>query len=373
MDPTPSPPVRRRRWLRYLLIGLGVGVAAVGLFTIRILWLSGAFRSIKPHFQGYCRLIQGPVGPEDLTIDDAAGEAYISATDRRAVAAGRPVPGGIWKYALDPASAEDASLVNLTPDATTYFQPHGLSLFVGEDGRRTLFVINHPAPGGGWPTHTVEIYDVGEAGLVHRATLTDPRLVTPNDLVAVGIDRFYITNTHAHPPGTAQTIETYLQLRGAQILSYGPGGFRTAAADLLFPNGINVSHDGRTLYAVSVTGLSVLVFDRDPRTDALIRREEIPIGSGGDNIEVDADGALWIGSHPKLLAVQKYARDPSSPSPSQVLRVVPDARGGARVDEIYLNDGTEIGAASVAARRGNRLLIGQIFGNGFLDCQMRSP
>ena len=34
--------------------------------------------------------------------------------------------------------------VNLTPDAGTDFRPHGISLFVGPDGRATLFVVNHP-------------------------------------------------------------------------------------------------------------------------------------------------------------------------------------------------------------------------------------
>jgi len=373
MDPIPTPsptPPRRRRWPKVVLIALAASVAAVGLFTLRVLWLAGSFRTITPHFAGHCRLIGGPVGPEDLTIDERAGRAYISATDRRALAAGRPVPGAIWAYDLDAPGGTGAAPVNLTPDATLYFQPHGISLWVGDDGRRALFVVNHPAPGNQWPANTIEIFDITDTALVHRATLTDPRLVMPNDLVAVGIDRFYVTNTHQHPPGWWQTIETYLQLRGAQVLSYGPGGFRTAAPDLLLPNGINVSHDGRTVYVASTTGLSVMLFDRDPRTDALVKRGEIPLGSGADNIEVDADGALWIGSHPKLLAMQKSFKDPSARAPGQVIRIGFASDGRAEVQEVYLNDGTEIGGVSVAARRGNRLLIGQILGGGFLDCEM---
>jgi len=370
MDATPTaPPAPRRRWLRFTLIGLMLCIVVLGVVVLRMLWRAGAFRSIEPHFAGTCRVVEGPVGAEDLTIDADANRAYLSATDRRALVAGRPVPGAIWAYALDRA---EGGLVNLTPDATTYLQPHGVSLWVGPDGRRTLFVVNHPAPGHGWPDHTIEIYDVDGERLVHRATLTDPRLVMPNDLVAVDTDRFYVTNTHANPPGIAQTVETYLQRRGAQILSYGPGGFRTAAADLLFPNGINVSRDGRMLYAASVTGLSVLVFDRDPRTDALSKRDEIPIGTGGDNIEVDADGDLWIGSHPKLLTVQRHFNDPTVPAPSQVMRVRPDREGDERVEEVYLSDGTPISAASVAARLGNRLLIGPILSPGFLDCEMEA-
>jgi arylesterase / paraoxonase len=353
----------RRRWRIVLIVLLLLAVFIVG-FLLRLAWLGGVFTRITPHFAGHCRLVEGPVGPEDLTIDAPARRAIISAADRRALAAGHPVPGAIWSYSLD---AVDAMPVNLTPDAGLYLQPHGISLWREPDGREALFVVNHPAPGHGWPDNTIEIFDVAGDALVHRATLTDPRLVMPNDLVAVGLDRFYVTNTHAHAPGRLQDLETYLQLRGAQVLHYGPGGFSTAIGDLVFPNGINVSPDGRTVYVAAVTWRSVLVYERDPATDALTSRGSIAIGSGGDNIEVDGEGQLWIGAHPKLLAVPKHAADPANLAPAQVLRVSAD---GKTVEEVYLNDGRPIGAASVGARFANRLLIGQIFGNGFLDCEM---
>lgn len=351
--------------MRRILLGIvALLVLVVGGWFLRLAWLGGAFRSIEPHFDGHCRLVEGPVGAEDLTIDSRNGRAYLSATDRRAAMAGAPQPGGIWAYDLDQPGALP---VNLTPDATLYLQPHGISLWREPDGHAVLFVVNHPAPGHGWPQHAIEVYDVAEHGLIHRATLTDPRLVMPNDLVAVAADRFYVTNTHQHPPGTLQTLETYLQLRGAQVLAYGPGGFSVAVPDLVFPNGINVSPDGNTVYVAAVTERTVRVYDRNPATDALTLRTEIPIATGGDNIEVDDEGTLWIGAHPKLLAVPRHAADPSVPSPAQVVRV---SANGAHVDEIYLNDGQPLSAASAAARRGNRLLIGQIFGAGFLDCEM---
>lgn len=352
---------------RAILLSLAVVALAVCVVVVRILWLGGMFRHLEPHFAGRCRLVEGPVGPEDLTIHPKSGVAYISACDRRAVFSGRPVPGAIFAYDLN---AADARPVNLTPAADTSFQPHGLSLWVGADGHEVLYVINHAPAQGDRQLHSVEVFDLKDGTLVHRASLTDPLLVMPNDLVAVGDDRFYLTNTHKNPPGWRQTLETYLQIPGANVVVYGDGRFRHAIEDLVLPNGINVSADGRTIYVAATTSRRILIYDRDPRTDALAQRTEVFLGSGPDDIEVDADGALWIGAHPQLLRLGPHRDDPAKLAPSQVLRVSRVAGGGYQVDEVYLNSGEQIAAASVAAVRGRRLLIGQIFGNGILDCVM---
>ena len=89
-----------------------------------------------------------------------------------------------------------------------------------------------------------------------------------------------------------------------------------------------------------------------------------------DNIELDADGDLWIGAHPQLLATAKHFKDQETISPSQVLHLTPRAGGGYDVEEVYLDTGAEISASTVAAVRGNRLLIGAIFEPKFLDCRM---
>ncbi len=360
-------PTVLRMLRRVILISLAAIALVAAVFVGRIVWIGGVFRTITPHFAGRCHLVEGPVGPEDLTIHPRTGVAYISACDRRAVSSGRPVPGAIFAYDLN---AADARPINLTPNADITFQPHGLSLWTGTDGREVLYVINHPPPSTGKPPHTVEVFDLTDGTLVHRASVTDPLLVMPNDLVAVGYDRFYLTNTHHHPPGRMQTLETFLQVPGAQVVLFADGKFRPAIDGLVLPNGINASADGRTIYVATTTPRSVLVYDRNPSTDALTRRDAIFVGSGADNIEVDADGGLWIGAHPKLLLLNSVRDDPSVLAPSQVLHVSRDGGSGYRVDEVYLNAGEQISAASVAAVRGRRLLIGQIFGNGILDCEM---
>ena len=351
----------RRRLVTMVLLIL---LLAIGVWVLRLLWLTGTFRRIHSHFAGTCHLVRGPVGPEDITIHPRTGVAYISSTDRRAWGSPHTVPGAIYAYDLN---AEHPAVVNLTPHADSRFEPHGISLWAGADGRDALFVVNHPVIDGQPAPNNVEIFDVTPDALIHRATLTDPALVMPNDIVAVGLDRFYVTNTHHYPPGRMQTIETYLQLSGAQVLFYGPGGFRPAITGLVLPNGINVSPDGKTLYVASTTGLEVRFYDRDPETETVRFRQAVPLHSGADNIELDERGNLWIGAHPKLLKIEAHGKDPSEPSPSQVLRVSPD---GTKVDEIFLDDGTLISTSTVGAVRGRRLLIGNVFDDGFLDCEM---
>jgi hypothetical protein len=54
-----------------------------------------------------------------------------------------------------------------------------------------------------------------------------------------------------------------------------------------------------------------------------------------------------------------------------VLRVAERAGGGWAVDEIYLDLGDQLSAASAAAVRGERLLVGAVYDARLLDCRMR--
>lgn len=348
---------------RILLIALVAVAILVAGWVLQLLWAAGQFKTLEPHFEGTCAQIEGLVGAEDLTIHPRTGVAYLSAYDRRSAAEGRPARGAIYAYDLKTSAPR---LVDLTPDAAPGFHPHGLSLYAAPDGRDALFVINHA---GG--RHAVEVYDLIRGRLEHRETLTDPLLVSPNDLVAAGPRSFYVSNDHGYPEGLGRALEEYLRLPLANVLYYDGERFREAADGLRMANGVNASSDGRTLYVAATIGRSVHVYDRDPASGDLALRHEIPIGSGVDNIEVAADGALWIGSHPKLLDVVAHSSDPSRRAPSQVLRVTERAGGGWAVDEIYLDLGEELSAASAAAVRGKRLLVGAIYDARFLDCRMK--
>jgi len=349
-------------WRRALSV-VAIVVVAIGAWFIWLLNAAGQFKTLTPHFDGTCTAVTGVVGAEDLTIHPRTGVAYLSACDRFAAQAGRPARGAIYAYDLNALSPRP---VNLTPDADPDFRPHGISLYVAPDGTSTLFVINH---GNG--RNTIEIYDAAEGRLTHRATLSDPLLVAPNDVLAVTSTQVYVTNDHRHATGLLRTVEDYFRRPWANVVMWDGKTFHEVAASIRLANGINVSPDRTTVYVAATIGKAVRVYDRNPASGALTFIGEIPLDSGGDNIEIDADGSLWIGTHPQLLTLVRYMSGKTPHAPSQVLRVARGGSEGDRVEEVYLDRGDQLSGASVAGVHGKRLLIGAIADAKFLDCQMR--
>ncbi len=344
-----------------ILVTLFVLVILVAGWVVYLYWVAGQFKTMEPHFSGTCKVVGGVIGPEDITIHPRTGVAYVSGCDRRAVKEGKPGQGAIYAYDLNAVTTEP---VNLTPDADRDFRPHGISLFVREGGPDVLFVINHQGE-----EHRIDVFDLKDGGLAHRKSLTSPMLVSPNDIVGVGPDSFYVTNDHRYPSGWRRDLEDYLRLRRSNVVFYDGSEFVEAASGIGYANGINVSPDGRLLYVCALTEGSLHIYDRDPESGRLEHREEIDLGTGVDNIEVDAEGDLWIGAHPQLLTFVEHAKEHWTVSPSQVLHLTPKEAGGYDVEEVYLDTGEEISASSVAAVRGNRLLIGAVFDSKLLDCR----
>ncbi|MCP3953210.1 MAG: SMP-30/gluconolactonase/LRE family protein, partial [Desulfobacterales bacterium] len=157
----------------------------------------------------------------------------------------------------------------------------------------------------------------------------------------------------------------------ANIVYYDGRGFQEAASGIGYPNGINVSPDGRILYVAGTTQRTLKVFDRDVKSGGLTLKKSIRFDTGLDNIEIGPEGALWIAAHPQMLKLVAYFKDPEKFSPSQVLRVVLDGDGPPQVDEVYLNGGEELSGASVGAVYRDRLLIGSIFEEKILDCRLK--
>jgi len=319
---------------------------------------AGEFKTLAPHSTGTFQKIGGAVGAEDITIHPQTGMAFISSNDRRAIFRGEQTQGAIFGYDLKAATP---ALKNLTKDFYQPLHPHGISLYLGENGAASLFAVNHRPDG-----EYVEVFDYRDSMLVHRESIRGDLMNSPNDVVAVGPRSFYATNDHGYASAFGRTLEEYLQLESSYVVYYDGQNFQKAANDLAYANGINVSRDGRTLYVAACVGLKINVYDRDRASGVLTFKNEIPLGTGVDNIELDAEGNLWIAAHPQLLTFTRHAKDETKPSPSEVLQISLHENGAYKINQIYLNLGEEISGASVAAVFGQKLLIGSVFEKYFL-------
>ena len=348
-------------------VALAVVLAVMSITMWRFLAAAGYFTAIKKEVTAQCSAIPSPPGPEDIEIDRARGLAFVSAYDRRLLNSGATAArGGIYVIDLT-APVEHWQLRPVTAMEPVAFNPHGISLYHGADGMERLFAVNHPAEG----QHSVDIFDVAADGtLTLVRSVTDPLLVSPNDIVAVGPESFYATNDHGTSNATKAMIDDLLLSRNANVVYYD-GSTMSQAADLLsFANGINKSADGKTIYVAESLGLSLHIYARDEETGKLTPKDFTQLGTGLDNIDVLEDGALLIAAHPKITSFISHAGDAAELSPSQVLRVeLAGEGGGGKAGTIYLNLGQEISGSTVAAGWRDLMLIGNAFEPKILVCE----
>ncbi|MCB2113759.1 MAG: SMP-30/gluconolactonase/LRE family protein [Parvularculaceae bacterium] len=339
------------------LVGLGV--------IVRIAWgvipASGVFADLEPKLIDECRRVEIFPGVEDVTIDPDLNVAFISADDRRATNAGHPVPGGIYALKLDGSDG----VSKVSPGMLEDFHPHGLSLWSNKEGQKRLFVVNHSIENG----HRVEIFDVGFRGmLIHVDSVSFPEMTSPNDVLGVGPRSFYVTNDRAFDGGVLGAAEAYLTLPLSGLAYFDGSKGSVAAKGLSYANGVNISADGKTVYASAFLGRNIVVYDRDPETGALTERDSISVDTGPDNIEVAADGALWVAGHPKVFDFLKHVEDPAAVSPSQVIRIDPKTK---HAENVLVDLNGAINASSVAAVTTDQLIVGAVFDAHVMVCPLQ--
>ena len=346
-----------------ILIVLG----GVGLFALKTVWQLGSFRKIENSFSGSVQKIEGLPGVEDITIDQTTGIAFLSSDDRWAnILHKKPVKGALYSLNLNDAIPQP---INLTIDfPQPDFHPHGISLFTTEDGRKIIFVVNHRDNN----QDAIEIFEYKNDSLQHRESITDKLIISPNDVVGTGERKFYFTNDHNEKASTWRYIKDLLTIGTGNVGYFDGQDVRSTLQEgILYANGINISNDGNQLYVASPSAQKILLYHRDIASGALTKSGEIDINTGVDNIELDADGNLWVGCHPQLLKFLSHANDEAALAPSEIIQLKNLGKGKFEQSTVYLNDGTEISASSVGAVYKNKLLIGPVFQRHFLLTEMK--
>jgi len=328
------------------------------LFVLNALHNAGSFKTIISHSEiKDISIYTNVAGTEDLDIDEDKGLLFISSSDRWNVGKSASKQDGI--YLLD-LNNSDAQPVRLSMTYKGGFHPHGISYLKKEDGDY-LFAVNHNNQGD-----FIEVFQFENNQLTHLKTYESEMLCCPNDVVAVDLDKFYVTNDHGAAKGFSRTLEEYLMLANSYVLYFDGKNYKKVLEGVRYANGVNVSEDGKTLYVTEASGGKIFVMDRNIETGDLNFKFSKELKTGADNIAIDSDGNLWIGSHPQLLKFVGHATNTGKISPSQVLKLTHKGDDDFDVSEVYLDTGEELSGSSVALHYKDQVFVGVVFENKLL-------
>jgi arylesterase/paraoxonase len=326
------------------------------LFIANIFVSTGYFKSIKNNFDGEILQKINIAGAEDITISKKDSFAIISSTARNKIPNRAQELGGL--YYLD-LRTDNFKPIHLTKDFKKPFAPHGISMFQ-KDNTTTIAAINHTVDG-----EFIEVFTLVDQQLTHVKTLKNKKIFSPNDIVLLDENTFYFTNDHKYKDGIQRLAEDYLGLSISNIIYFDGENYTEAADGIAYANGINFDKERNLIFVASPRSFMVKVYQKN-KDGTLTFIENINCKTGVDNIEFDAENNLWIGAHPNLLHFADYAKGGKETSPSEIIKIKYTKKGAYSIEQIYMEDGTNMSASTVAAPFNNLILTGNVRDNHFL-------
>ena len=325
-------------------------------YVLYMLVNMGVFRKIENRFDGVIVKVVELPGVEDITVSDEDKFALISSTDRLEFP---PTVNEVGSMYFMELSSGDFNIKELKTSIQGPFAPHGISLAKIDDGYRVL-VVN-----GKMGEHAIEKFTLKDETLIYEETLSDPWMISPNDVLSIDDTRFYFTNDHKYTVGWRRTMEEYFALAISGVVYFDGKTYRQVANDIAFANGINIDRRRNLIYVAASRDFLVKVYS--PNEDGSLNFiENIDVGTGVDNIEVGPDGVLWLGGHPNLLKLASYEKNKSKTAPSELVRVIYRGKGDYDVKSVFMDDGNNMSASTVAAPYGNFLFAGNLMDKKFL-------
>ncbi len=339
---------------------LAVLVAVAALFgMMRMVRANGVFSGADTGFSGSCKTI-AVAGVADMEIDAADHLAFLAVLNAR-----QPGPAD-GLYALDLAGA--AKLTRL-PGAPADFHPRGIGLLRTANGGLYLAAVNHRSSG----LFSIDIFEVprkdGVPSLSAINTIQGGLLTDPQDVAMAGPDSFYVSNGVTAKNALLRWLQGYGVLAGGNIVYFNGMSLREVVGGISGARGLALTGDGGHLLAAGVTGRDLVSLSREPFTGNLTEAGQLDLPAGPDRLALDGN-TLWVGAHANLFSWRAAGRDAGARAPSQVFRVTLPGGVPQSADQVYGNDGNQIGGAAVGAASGRRLLIGSPLDGKLLDCAM---
>jgi len=338
--------------------------------SIRLVNSTGLGLTVEPMNLLQCEALIGPIGAEDITIDSYNKVAYIGADDRRSyLLDGQPVKenGAIWLLDL---SQPDSQAIQLKTDMSGVFHPHGITVRKGLKGEALeLYVVNHISA----TEHEIDIFDIAAPGvLTLRRRVSYPELVSPNDLIVVAKDQFFVTNDYGSTYATVmQKLEAYLGLPMSSVTYFDGEQGHIIIDGMRMANGIELSADKQTLYVAESLARRVSRYRRGISLMDWTYQDSIEFDFSVDNLEWSDNGNLLTAGHPKAFDFLAHVDNPINISSSEVASIN-IAGKTMQAETIYRNDGKALSGASVAVQLGETVLIGPVIDTHILRCQVKS-
>ena len=345
-----------KKWGHIIKITVLVGIALFIVFIANILISTGVFRTIENKFEGKIIKKIALPGAEDITVSLVDSFALISSTNRKQYPPKEDERGGL--YLMDLISG-DYNTIPLTSEFPEAFAPHGISM-IKTGSATTVMAVNHTQSG-----HSIEVFTLHDKQLTSERSLTHNSMVSPNDIVLVGENRFYFTNDHKYTHGIGRLFEDYAGLSLSNVVYFDGENYQEVANGIAYANGINVDTKRNLLYVASPRKFLVKIYSMN-NNGTLNFIEDIPCGTGVDNIELDTNGKLWIGGHPNLLRFAAYAKGKKETSPSEIITIDYHGLNDYIIEQIYLDDGSGMSSSSVAAPFGELIITGNVKDDHFL-------
>ena len=339
------------------------------LFALYTFITTGFFRSIDNTYEGAVTSVNIP-GAEDFAISRSDGFLIISSDDRAGRRDGKQTVNGLYFMDLNDAQAQPR-LIRAQPDVPLF--PHGISMVQLDSNSYRLLVVNHVTTGTQAVSsmdpntvHSIEEYRLTSDGeLTHIKTHEDTQISSPNDVVAVGADRFYYTNDHGSKTKLGLMLEDYLGFKRSNVVYFDGVDYKEVAKDIAYANGINIDTDEHVMYVASPRDMLVKVYNLND-DGSLDHQVDIDCNSGVDNIELDEDGLIWIGSHPNLLASSAYFAGGQPYSPSEIITIDYKSADDYKVSSVFESDGSDMSASTVAIPYKNKVYVGNVMDDHFI-------
>ncbi|GBC06788.1 hypothetical protein RclHR1_07040011 [Rhizophagus clarus] len=373
-----------------ILTILALIIALSYTWISEVITIAGIFRpDIKPYDGGKCRVIKGVETCEDILIHHRTGHAFMAcgnATIRSNVFYPpinlltnttqliRETP---YIYDINNDKLIPLELKNFPPEED--FLLCGMGIYEdekNEPNKLYVFFANHKKSGS-----VIEIFEhiLNTNELVHLSTVKHDLIITPNDVVPVSKDEFYVTNDHS--------TEFYRLFDDIIRRPWGNVVFHSSitntteivADGLSYPNGITSNWDNSKIYVGTSTGGEVMIYDRKSN-NKLHLSDRLFVGLSVDNLSVDEQtGEIYCAATQKPLAAFAYMIDRTSPpQPAAVIKIsnntAEDKFYGIKYSHkiIFEDNGSILPSVSIAAvdRQRNVMLLGTFRGSGIARCEL---